>query len=67
MTHKYHQEQDDVPHLEDDLPGRNIPGRHQHPPAPLLEVDVVVEGHNELLLGEFHRPEPTHNLQALRS
>lgn len=48
LTMHEHQDQD-VIHLEDDLPGLNIPGGHQHPPAPLLEVDVVVESHNELL------------------
>ena len=38
---------DDSLHLEDDLPGGNVSGGDQHPPAPLLEVDVVVESHNE--------------------
>ena len=43
-----HQDQD-VHHLEDYLSGRDVSGSHQHPPAPLLEVDVVVESHDEVL------------------
>ena len=46
MTCDDHQDQD-VHHLEDYLSGRDVPGSHQHPPAPLLEVDVVVDSHDE--------------------
>lgn len=62
MTCDDHHHQD---HLEDDLPGRDVPGGHQHPPAPLLEVNVVVESHDDEFQ-EYHRQDTTHKLLVLR-